>query len=183
MTIEATPITSAGDAYISLDEADTYALGVADVSAWTAATDASKARALVQASDEIDAVRWAGLPYGDARDGYVGAQSRAFPRFVPDDPAEWPAGKIAETGTVWSVDGDGEVVVPEPVKLACFYQALAILRDPQRLARRRDRHDGIAGQSAGGASESYDTAAPIAMLCMEADRLLRKFRFKGGRVV
>jgi hypothetical protein len=175
MTIELDPVSSSGDAYISLDQADEYTLRVADITAWTAADDDAKSRALVQASDEIDTLLFAGRPY-DAD------QARQFPRFVADGASEWPAGKLAESGVVWDLDDDGVAIVPEAVKRATFAQALTILRDPQRAARMRDQHDNVVSQSAGGASESYSGGRPR-LVCLNAIDLLRPYLLKSGRIV
>jgi hypothetical protein len=183
------------DAYITIDEAEQLALRIADVSAWTAAAavDGLQGRALAQATDLIDALQFPGLPYGDWESGVDGTQVRQFPRFVPDAPsrtlAMWrdyrrdlPA-SILWRGQVWDEDADGNAIVPVRVKSATFMQALAILRDPQRAERARDRADGIAGQSAGGFSESYDVGRPPQIVCLEAMRLLNPYLLKTGRIL
>lgn len=180
---DTTPPGIPSDAYCDLVEAEAFALRVADMAAWTAADEDGRGRALLQASDEIDTLAFAGVPHGDWLAGRDGAQARAFPRFVADEPAAWPAGKRVETGAVWDTDAAGAAVVPERVKFATFLQALTILRDPARVARLRDRFDGVASQAAGGFSEAYDPARPVSLVCLEARRLLARYALRGGRVV
>lgn len=170
--------------YIDRDDADGYAGYVVDTSAWDDATEAQQEAALRQATAEIDMQRYAGMPYEDWQEGVENTQDREFPRIVVAPPAEWSAGKHMPHGRVcdWD-DVNNEAVVPDAVKAATFRQALSLLRDTSRRSRLRDRHDGVASQSAGGFSESYDTARPITLLCLEARELLRPYLFRGGQVV
>jgi len=171
-------------AYATVAECEAYALRVADVTAWTAASADAKGRALLQASDEIDACRFMGWPYGDYVARYEGTQKRAFPRVSPDDPALWPRGKQMASGQIWDLDPVTHlVIVPLRVKMACFYQAMEILRDPIRRDRLRDRDQGVTAQSAGrGVSENYDPARAIHHVCMEARLQLAPFLLKSGRL-
>lgn len=165
------------DGYITLAECDAYALRVADITAWTGASESQRSAAVNQATDQIDALRLAGEKYDED-------QVRQFPRFAPDDIAMWPAGKTIRSGQVWDYDDDAAVaIVPADVKLACFLQALSILRDgPSRDERLRDRHDGVTGQSGGGFSESY-VAGQADILCLEAQRLMEKYLIHSARIV
>ncbi len=176
MTVEATPLSGEGNAYVSLPEADEFSLRVADLTAWSNADDATRGRALVQAADEIDTLRFAGTRYDSD-------QARQFPRFVADTAADWPAGKQHVSGVTWDLDDDGNAVVPNCVKFADFLQAMSILRDPERMNRQRDRHDGLTGQSAGGFNESYDPNRPPAVLCLEAMQQLKPYLLKTGRII
>ncbi len=162
------------DAYLTGDEADAFAVRVADAIAWTGASAEAQAAALVQASDEIDTVRFAGAKYDPD-------QGRQFPRWVEDPPSEWPAGKSAMSGHIWDLDAEGAVVVPERVKFAAFLQALAILADPNRSARLEDQHQGVTGQGAGGVSESYDPNRRPDLVCLAARRQLRPYLLRTGR--
>jgi hypothetical protein len=175
-------IAAAPLAYITLTEAAEFSLRVADVAAYEAASDDLKGRALVQASDEIDQARYEGLPYDDWRLGRVGAQLRAFPRVLIDDPSQWPIGKDLVSVGYFDQDAQGEVVVPPRVKFATFLQAMEILNYPDRKARLRDRSQGVTGQSAGNVSESYDPNAPVRLICMEAMLQLAPFLKKSGRI-
>lgn len=165
------------DGYLTAAECDVFALRVADITAWSNATTAERARAVNQATDQIDSLRLAGQKY-DA------GQARQFPRFAPHDIAQWPPGKTRPSGDIWDYDEyDGLAVVPTEVRLACFYQALSILRDGStRDERLRDKHDGVAAQSAGGVSESY-APGESEILCLEAARLVRKYTIRSARIV
>lgn len=164
------------DAYIAVEDADELAARVVDSAAWTHASAERRAAALIQASDEIDSLRYAGRKY-------AADQARQFPRFCPDDPGEWPAGKRIESGQTWDLDEDGSAIVPPAVEMAVLLQAVSILADPQRAARLADRHDGIVGQSAGGVSESYSATAGVRTVCLAAMRWLRPYLLSGGRIV
>lgn len=175
--------------YITVEEAADLSLRVADIAAWSAASDGQRLAAIVQASDEIDTLVYAGYPYGDWLAGIKGMQLRSFPRILPDDgsmrmaygrnvPAA--AGNLLDC-TIFDADPSGNPIIPWRVKVATFYQALSILRDPQRLARLRDQHDGIAGQSAGGASETY-TGGRVQILCLEAQRQMQPYLHKSGNI-
>jgi hypothetical protein len=173
---------SLGDAYITTERAEELAARIADVAVWSAAGEAVQEAALLQASDEIDTLSFAGMPYGDWTSGVAGAQARAFPRFVPDDAAQWPPPKRSASGRTWDWDDEaGEAVVPEVVELAVFLQALAILRGGRE--RLRDQQSGVASQSAGGVSESYDTGRRPQIVCLEAMALLNRYLLKSGRVI
>jgi len=165
--------TSTG--YTSLVEAEEFSLRVADITAWTDATTDAQSRALTQASDEIDTLRYAGRKYEEDQD-------RAFPRFIADDPSEWPSGKANPSGKTVDLDDDDEPVAPEPVKFACFLQALDLLKNPCRQNRQEDRHDGVTAQSAAGVSESYDTSLAARVVCLKAHNILTPYLLKGGRI-
>jgi len=169
------------DAYLTIEETEDFALRVADTAAWAAAEEAAQSAALIQASDEIDTLRFAG-------ERYDADQAREFPRVLIDDQAEGPrldprdyGGTVGLGGEVWDLDEEGEPCVPERVRFAAFLQALSILRDPARAARLRDRHDGLVGQQAGGASESYDPDRPVELVCLEARRQLGPYLLRSGR--
>jgi hypothetical protein len=169
------------DAYLSLDDAGILAARVVDTAAWDSADPAVHVKALLQASDEVDAESYEGGRYDPN-------QGRAFPRVI------LASGRVAREYLVRG--GCGEYyevldldvatrlpVVPERVKFAVFLQAVSILRDPQRVARLRDRHDGVAGQSSGGVSETYDVNRRPQALCREAVEQLGPYLRKSGRIV
>lgn len=169
--------------YITIEQADELSARVADIAAWSAATDEQKLAALLQASDEIDTLQLAGVPYGDWLAGRTGSQERAFPRFVPDEPFDWPLPRISAGGIVRDLDEDGEAIVPARVKLACLLQAMAIIREPGRLARLEDQAQNVAGQSAAGVSETYDLSRPQQVLCLQAMAQMRPYILRSGRIV
>jgi hypothetical protein len=170
-------------AYLTLAEAEAYALRVADVSVWSTLSDARKTSALVQASDEIDACQYEGIPYGDWMALRANVQLRAFPRIILDDPALWPAGKLMESAVIWDVDPVGNVIIPYRVKFAAFLQASDILNRPGRKDRLRDREEGVVNQSVGGhIQEQYDPAKPVRLICVEARMQLAVFFRKSARL-
>jgi hypothetical protein len=154
------------------------------LAAWAALTGDQKTALLVRASDQIDACRWQGRRYDSDPD----VQAREFPRIVGELPDDGSAGLPypgypSRGGTVWDWDSEANAaVVPEAVERATWLQALSLL-DPARAARLDDRHDGVASQSAGGASESYDPARGASPLCRRAWELLGRYRLRTGRIV
>lgn len=165
MTIELTPITIAAgeDPYISAAQADVYAEQElpAEQAAWAALTTAQKTAALVRATQTIDAVPWAGRMY-------AADQVHAFPRVI----GSW----------IYRWDSDTSAAVyPDNVMLACFVEALDLIMNPARLARLKDRHDGVASQSTTGNSESY--TGPIRPLCRRAEQLMQQYRRVGAMLV
>lgn len=170
MTVEAAPLGDSSDAYISLAEADDYALRIVDTSVWSAATEAQKGAALVQATDDLDNVAWQGRKYDSTQD-------RAFPRIH----GELPADGGLTSGSTWDWDEDAnEAVVPDNVKQACFHQAVSII-EGARADRLNDQHDGVGSHAAGGMSESYIGKAPA--LCRKAHRLVRRYYRRTARIV
>jgi hypothetical protein len=175
--IDLDPVSGSEDAYLSAEEADAFALRVADTAAWAAADDDLRSAVLLQASDELDTLRFAGARY-------EATQAREFPRWVGGEPPSWPATKQVETPEIWDWDEETEAaVVPERVKFAAFLQALSILRDPARMERLRDRHDGVTAQAAGGVSESYDPGRRASLVSLEATKQLRPYLLVSGRTV
>jgi hypothetical protein len=161
----ATPLTAGTDAYLTVAEADEYAaleFFGQEAAAWAALTEAQKLAALVQATEALDAIAWAGSKFDVS-------QARAFPRVI--------GGYIRD----WDRDSGAEIV-PAEVKRACFLEALSLASDPARAARLNDRHDGVASQSQGGVSESYTAIRP-APLCRRADALVKKWYLRGASLV
>lgn len=202
MPFELSPYADSQDAYVSMVEADDLLARVADITAWTAATEQRRAAALMQASDEIDSQKYDGYKY-------LYFQVREFPRVNIADACDWnnfvremTQGKDGSAlaiflpdyghrfgygfggNIVWEIDRQsGAVIIPPRVKMATLHQALTLLRDPQRINRLRDQADNVASQSAAGFSESYDTSKKVNLLCFEARELLRPYFFKTGTVI
>jgi hypothetical protein len=171
------------DPYVTVEDAEDYLAAITYIDAWDAADAATQLRALLQASDQIDALPLAGMPYADWLVGQRNQQERAFPRIALDDPAEWPAPRRSASGTLWDQDADGDAVVPERVKRACVLQALMLLARPDRLARIQDQADGMTYQAAGGSTEMYDAAKAVRVVCAEAMLLLRPYLLKSGNII
>jgi hypothetical protein len=188
-TVDASPSAApSSSAYLTAAQADNYLLGVADISAWMAADDARRGRALMQASIEIDALQFAGMPYGNWLVGRSGVQERAFPRFIQgslDDMrfAMRTQAQCSDEGQILDQDAHGQAIVPSRVLYACFLQAMEILSYPDRKARLRDRSQGVTAQAAGTSNEQYDASAPVNLVCMEAMAQLRPYLLKNGRIL
>ena len=155
--------------YITVAEADAYAAAELDHAVWDALTDDQKTAALIQATDEIDAVRWQGRIYESD-------QERAFPRVVDELPGA--DGMTGGEAVVFDDDAN-DVAVPDAVLKAAYLQAASIA-EGARAGRSDDRHDGVASESAAGVSESY-TGKPK-VLCRRAHLLLKKWYLRSARL-
>lgn len=183
MSIELTPTTTT-TAYLGLIEADSLAGSILTLSAWSAETSTPqrKLAALVQASDEIDAL-W---PYQGRR--YQDNQVRQFPRIPYDlttvNPLDFYRRDSSIAEVIWDWDEATEtVVVPRAVKIATLIQADDILDGTRR--RQLAGRDGLTAQSVGSQSESYDTAARgrEMIVHMGARQLLERYRLRSGKIL
>ena len=165
--------------YLDVSAADALAATVPALAAWPAATADAKARALAQASADVDAA----MPYQGRR--YDPAQALEFPRVAHDDLARRTV--VSPTrAVVWDFDADaGEAVIPPAVRLAVLYQADAILlgeREPRIAAQ----HDGVVYDLTGTLAESYKhTSGPGVRtgLARRAWMLLRRYRLRSGQLL
>ncbi|MBL0922451.1 MAG: hypothetical protein IBJ10_10035 [Phycisphaerales bacterium] len=146
--------------------------------AWDAAGDDDKAVARLQATIDIDAVRWRG--------------SRA----CADQPMAWPrrerrGGALQFVGTFADAPGASVADLPRELRLAHAAQSAGIVlgaaagQGAQAAAAEVEAAvaAGLTSQSVPGRSETYDArraAAPFNRLEPEARRLLERFRWTGG---
>lgn len=162
--------------YITIAEADAFAVGILAPDSWLANGTFAKTAGLERATREIDSLRFQGSRY-DA------SQPLAFPRTADG------AASLAQTppiGTIWDWDEATQTaVVPAAVKRACFEQALFILSgsSDQRRGRLEAQADGVVAQSAGGVSESYRADGRASAVCLEATQLLKPYLLRTGRLV
>ncbi len=91
--------------------------------------------------------------------------------------------------SVWDWDAESNAaVVPQRVKIAVVHQANWCL-DPARAEALGRMQSGLASQSVGGLSESYQSgeaaggSAGWRMLCPQARMLLERYRLRSGRLV
>ena len=150
----------------------------ANLAAWGAAAADAKARALEQASADVDGA----VPYQGRR--HAAGQVLQFPRvaYESDD----SAGGVGVRESVWDWDAAlGKAVVPRDVLRAVVYQADAVLagtREPRLAAQ----HDGVVYGLTGTLAESYKrTTGPgvTSGLCRPAWMLVRRYRVKGGKIL
>lgn len=136
ITLESTSKSSTANSYVaSLSEANAYAAELAtlgrfeiDTSAWSAATDAAKLRALTLAADAIDTATFRGV------------------RETTDQAREWPR---VRTGLL-RLDQS----IPDGIKLAQVAEAASMLATPSKADAAL--RDGIASESFGGKSVAFD---------------------------
>jgi hypothetical protein len=163
------------NAYLTTTQADALAATLPTLTAWAAASSASKEKAIERASLEIDHA----MPYQGRR--YDPAQPNEFPR-VPYDEA---GGGDPRAGA-WDWDPTSNAaVVPGDVLLAVLMQADTILAG-DREARLNAQHDGVVYDQTGSVAESYKLtqgAGVTTGLCRPAFVLLRKYRRKSGKLL
>lgn len=157
--------------YLTSSEADTLAALLPGLAAYKALTDdAAKLALLSLASLRLDnSRRWQGRKYDT-----TGAQVLEFPRVPYGTPSS----------VVWDWDTvEEEAVVPEAVKLAVLFEANSIA-DGARDRILELQAMGLTGRSTGSLSEQYRAAfagqAAGTVLCVEADRLVDKYRLRTG---
>lgn len=132
------------NSYVTIDEAFAYFETRLDASAWDAATQRRRAQALIAATRDIEALRFKGeladITFDTATPSRR-AQALAFPRS-------------------YTIDGNGDLVVPPEVKRATCEQALALLVGGTGASRRqRLQAQGVAAFSVEGMSETYRAGA------------------------
>lgn len=151
------------NSYVTLAEAEAYLLGRLRTSGWDAAAKRDKQKALIMAARDIDA-----LTFKEHKDDVD------FDNAQPSKPAQ----PLAFPRT-YTLDGDGDAVVPQEVKDAQCEQVLHLLGAGEGSERRRRlQAQGVTSFSTEGMSESYDrsggTSHPWHRLCPDAQRLLAR---------
>jgi hypothetical protein len=151
------------NSYVTLDDAEAYFDTRLLSAAWEAATVRDRARALIAAARDIDALRLKGTKADVAFDIATPAryaQVMAFPR-------------------AYTIDGAGEWSVPREVLDAQLEQALFLLAGGSGSDRRRRlQAQGVQSFSVEGMSETYRVGAGSGglriwdRLCPDAQRLL-----------
>lgn len=125
------------ESYATVEYADTYLACLLDTGAWDKADDATKERALMSATLQIDAL-------ASYSGGFRGQKAD------PDQPLEFPRSP--------------DTVVPDAIKRACCLEALALLDQTQNTtasARAKAIQQGVTSVSIGDASESYAKSSEI----------------------
>lgn len=163
MAIVATPASETADSYLTVAAAD--ALAGADLGperdAWQKAEAATKEAALRRATREVDGYVATGWdPFDDD-------QALLFPREIDTDAA-------------------GDAIIPRKVQLACYQQAIYLVKNKDALAA-MNAHRATAGQVDPDASYGVDPAAGPSIISPMAMHYLAGFRTaprpgKGGGV-
>jgi hypothetical protein len=152
VTLTATAGAHTANTYVSLADAKTI-LGdyLTDItSAWDAATDDDKSRALIMATRHIDSLRLYGEKYyGEYDEGADDYQPLHFP-------------------TVNDTDEDGDLFIPAAVERATALQAAFILRNGSNAVAASDlASTGVKSTSIGRFSQSYSITSRKTV-CSEA---------------
>ena len=159
------------NAYLTTAEADALAATLPGLTAWAAASDANKAKAIERASRDVDNA----MPYQGRK--YAAGQVNQFPRVPFDGCAR---------ADVWDWDATtNAAVAPDDVLVAVLMQADTILAG-DRDARLDAQHDGVVYDQTGSVAESYKlTQGPgvTTGLCRAAYVLMRKYRLKSGQLL
>jgi hypothetical protein len=156
VTLTATAGAHTANTYVSLADAKTI-LGdylTDTTSAWDAATDDDKSRALIMATRHIDSLRLYGEKYyGEYYEGSDSYQPLHFP-------------------TVDDTDDDGDLYIPAAVERATSLQAAFILRNGANAVASSDlASTGVKSTSIGRFSQTYSITAQKTV-CSEARALL-----------
>jgi hypothetical protein len=175
------------ESYLTTDDARVLAATLPGMTTLLAQTDDALGMLLLAASIDLDAsMRFQGAKYDPT-------QEREFPR-LPGGPSRRSDCNLSygldspppAAPLVWDWDSVNNVaVVPDLVKIACCYQA-AWLLDPTHARRLEKIRSGLAAESTGGMSETFNTAALAAGfsgLADRAQRLMERYRLKRGKML
>ena len=170
--LEATPGADDANSYVDAEEADAYFATRLNVDAWDDAETDEKEKALIMAARMIDRLTFKYVRANALiENGVAVIQALAFPRI---------GSKQNESHILY--DDEGEVIIPQPIKDAQCEQALFILQNPSSGDLYTLRQQGIASQSIGDASITFDRGAAqaatpqAANLCIEAQAILQTWR-------
>jgi hypothetical protein len=149
------------DSYVTLTEASAYLSARCGISAWDAADEPAREKALKQAARQIDRQPLLGRKADST-------QALAFPRCYVAPPV--PGSYRSDVITRWWCETD----VPQAVKDAQCEEALVLL-ERAGSARLKLQREGVKGTSIGGLSETYGPGAGRGLLSQEARELLRPY--------
>jgi len=156
-------ITVGTDSYATLPEASAYLAARLGTSAWNTADEATREKALKQATKAIDR-----QPLLGRKKDLDTPQTLEFPRcyVVPPTPDSY----ISDVITRWWCETD----VPQAVKDAQCEEALALL-EREGTARLKLQREGVETMSVGGLSETYAKGAGRGLLSHVAREFLRPY--------
>lgn len=147
MTGTPTPILNATNSMVTVDEAGLFFSGRLWTDAWDVSDSATKQKALVMATRDVDAMTFMGSKADTT-------QPHAFPRTFTSAPA-MDASTYYHPSGMFSEDG-----IQQYAKDAVCEQALWLLQQtPYEVHRARQMAQGVASTGTGSASESYAPAA------------------------
>jgi len=160
LTLVATVSGTTSNSYLAVVDGDTLAEARFGADAWTAASSADKAKALVQATRDLDAVRIRGYKVDTN-------QALEFPRDCQEEPTD---------------------EIPADVQWACMEQALWILSNQTTggtTDRQRLQAEGVVSFSVGGLSEAYGARVSglDGHLAPEARRYMKAWVERNGRLL
>lgn len=126
LVLDATVGGATSNAYVDRDDANTYFEGRASTAAWDAAFNDAKDKALVNATDLLERLKWAGAK-GMTPAGAL-TQALAWPRrWAPTLEADAAPEFVAVDFIDTSVAYYSELTIPRPIVRACCELALVIL--------------------------------------------------------
>lgn len=145
LTIVATPGASNANSFVTIAEADAYADGRLNASAWDSATADYRARALAEATRDISALRWQGSTA-------TSTQALAWPRaWVQDPDAPYDEESITLDDIVYYASD----IIPQRVKDATCELAVQYLKAGTNDVAMPDPTDGIIQKAVDVISVSY----------------------------
>lgn len=176
-------VSAGAPSYLDVASADAIAATMFNVSSYTSAATDRRLAAIVEATSVIDSA------YVYQGRKFDPLQPLEFPRIAYDSGiSHWRLGTQmpglhSRREQIWDWDETTKAaVVPNAVLRAVVYQANSLLAG-DRDDRVNAIHDGLASQSIGSAAESYRGGVAVPLLCLPADRLMRPYRIRQGRLL
>lgn len=174
MTWDGTEITGSltlteANCYLTMEAAEGYFAGRLHADPWDTASPTDKAKALVTATRQLNALTWLGTKAADD-------QPHAFPRTYWAPPTMNAMTRTGGTGGKWSQDS-----IPQEVLDGCCEQAMFLLaQTAYDRGRARAQANGIIGGGLGKANE-YSNAELVTanrtgpVICPDTMRLVGPF--------
>lgn len=157
--IDATWSGEVANSYISVSDADALIqVSIVDKSAWTSASDSSKAAALIEATRDIDSLQYVGSRF-------IYTQNLEFPRSLPG--SKFPYGLTQLPTSSLTVE---QSRMKKRVQMAACHQAVWILRNSGRNKHAENQAQGIRtiSEGIGQAHRSVSYSASISRLSPNA---------------
>lgn len=176
LTIVATAGANNANSYVGETEATAYFASRPD-SAWTATTDADKKRAaLIEATRQLDRLRWRGEKYANYAEGNAAYQPLQFPRTD-----SWSG----DNALPYSYDDSSVLIIPKEIREACLEQANYILGNDtlgEASPRVRLQNEGVSGISMPGMSEQYGgRVSAMSDIAPQVMMVISKWLLRGAR--
>lgn len=159
MALTCTPGGPADNSYVTLAQANSYFADTLRGAQWTDHSETLREQALIQATAEIEALG-----------GPRAAQDNATRPLFSGAPYD-PDGQALHFPRTVDVDDDGDLYVPESIRVAVIEQAVWLLdqqTNPDILDREELQAQGVRSIGIEGHSETYDPTSKPYGVCVKA---------------